>query len=45
MRADFLLPAFKHEPYWHEAAQRRNGPFAELPGQFDVLIRLGLPPS
>jgi glycine/D-amino acid oxidase-like deaminating enzyme len=38
MSADFLHPQFKNEPYWHEAAPRRNGPFADVPRSVDVLI-------
>jgi glycine/D-amino acid oxidase-like deaminating enzyme len=38
MSADILHPEFKHAPYWHDAAPRRNGPFAEVPRQVDVLV-------
>ncbi len=38
MCAAFLHPQFKNEPYWHEAAPRRDGPFVDVPGSVDVLI-------
>jgi glycine/D-amino acid oxidase-like deaminating enzyme len=38
MSADILHPEFRHEPYWHDAAPRRNGAFAEVPRNVDVLI-------
>ncbi|MDX8443334.1 NAD(P)/FAD-dependent oxidoreductase [Mesorhizobium australafricanum] len=38
MGAAFLHPQFKNEPYWHEAAPRRDGPFADVPRSVDVLI-------
>lgn len=38
MTADILHPDFKHEPYWHDGAPRKNGPFAEVPKTVDILI-------
>lgn len=38
MRSDMLHSQFKHACYWHEAAPRRIGPFAELPKTVDMLV-------
>lgn len=38
MSEAFFHPQFKNEPYWHEAAPRRDGAFADIPGSVDVLI-------
>lgn len=38
MSEAFLHPQFKNEPYWHEAAPRRDGSFADVPRSADVLI-------
>lgn len=38
MTSAVLHPEFRDEPYWHQAAPRRDGPFADVPRTADVVV-------